>query len=119
MKDSGAGVKAADKSAGRPVQVGQSANAGPTVQLDCSNVHGSYANVCNVSSTREEVVLAFGINNAWERGQANVQVQMTDRIVLNPYTAKRLANILNHVVAEYEATFGPLKNDPSPQAKAA
>ena len=119
MKDAGAAVKATDKSAARPVQVSQPANAAPTVQLDRSNVHGSYANVCNVSSTREEVVLAFGINNAWERGQANVQIQMTDRIVLNPYAAKRLADILNRVVAEYESTFGPLKDDITPQVKAA
>ena len=119
MKESGPAVKATDKTAARPVQVGQPANAAPTVQLDRSNVHGSYANVCNVSSTREEVVLAFGINNAWERGQANVQIQMTDRIVLNPFAAKRLADILNRVVAEYESTFGPLQDDTSPQHRAA
>ena len=119
MKDAGSAVKATDKSAARPVQVSQPGNAAPTVQLDRSNVHGSYANVCNVSSTREEVVLAFGINNAWERGQANVQIQMTDRIVLNPYAAKRLADILHRVVAEYESTFGPLKDDTTPQPKAA
>ncbi len=119
MKDSGSAVKVTDKSTARPVQVGQPPSAAPTVQLDRSNVHGSYANVCNVSSTREEVVLAFGINNAWERGQASVQIQMIDRIVLNPYAAKRLADILNRVVAEYESTFGPLNDDTKPQPKAA
>jgi hypothetical protein len=76
--------------------------------LDCSNAHGAYANVCNVSSTREEVVLAFGINNTWERGQTTMQIQMTDRIVLTPYAAKQLATTLNHVIAEYDSTFGPL-----------
>jgi len=29
----------------------------------------SYANVCNVTSTREEVVMLFGVNRAWNRGQ--------------------------------------------------
>ncbi|MGQ0667818.1 MAG: DUF3467 domain-containing protein, partial [Nitrospiraceae bacterium] len=110
MKDSDSGVKATDRSATKPAQLSQPATAAPTVQLDRSNVHGSYANVCNVSSTREEVVLAFGINNAWERGQANVQIQMTDRIVLNPYAAKRLADVLNRVIAEYETLFGALKD---------
>lgn len=119
MKDLGSAVKATEKSMAKPVQVSQQANPAPTVQLDRSNVHGSYANVCNVSSTREEVVLAFGINNAWERGQSNVQILMTDRIVLNPYAAKRLADILNRVVAEYESTFGPLKDDTKSQPKAA
>lgn len=39
------------------------------VRWDDSNLRNAYANVCNVSSTREEAVLAFGINQAWERGQ--------------------------------------------------
>ena len=119
MKDSGSTAKATDESAARPVQVGQPANVVPTVQFDTSKLQSSYANVCNVSSTREEVVLAFGVNNVWERGQANIQVQLTNRIVLNPYAAKRLADILNRVVAEYESTFGPLKDDAKPQVKAA
>jgi hypothetical protein len=75
--------------------------------------------VCNVSSTREEVVLAFGANNVWERGQGNIQVQLTNRIVLNPYAAKRLADVLNRVMAEYESKFGILKDDAKPQITAA
>ena len=97
----------------------QSTPAPSTVQFDVSNLQSSYANVCNVSSTREEVVLAFGVNNVWERGQANIQVQLTNRIVLNPYAAKRLAAVLNRVVAEYESKFGTLKDDAKPQANAA
>ena len=100
-------------------QPSQPTNAAPTVQFDVSNLQSSYANVCNVSSTREEVVLAFGVNNVWERGQANIQVQLTNRIVLNPHAAKRLAAVINRVVAEYEAKFGTLKDDARPQANAA
>ncbi len=113
MKDVSSAAKTSEKSAARP----QPANTAPNVQMDCSRVHGSYANVCNVSSTREEVVLAFGVNNAWEQGQ--VQIQMTDRIVLNPHAAKRLAEVLNRVVAEYENRFGPLKVETKPEVNAA
>lgn len=84
-----------------------------------SNLQSSYANVCNVSSTREEVVLAFGVNNVSERAQANMQVQMRNRIVLNPYAAKQLATVLNLVVAGYESRFGALKDDAGPQTNAA
>jgi hypothetical protein len=116
-----AGVPASGMSAAstNPSQPNQPITTNPTVQFDVSNLQSSYANVCNVSSTREEVVLAFGVNNVWERGQANMQVQMTNRIVLNPYAAKRLATVLNRVVAEYEARFGTLKDDAKPQANAA
>lgn len=101
--------------AANPSQSAQPANAAPTVQFDVSNLQSSYANVCNVSSTREEVVLAFGANNVWERGQANMQVQLTNRIVLNPHAAKRLASVLARVVNEYESRFGPLNEDATPQ----
>lgn len=45
------------RSSASPSQTYQPTNATPTVQFDVSNLQSSYANVCNVSSTREEVVL--------------------------------------------------------------
>jgi Protein of unknown function (DUF3467) len=102
-----------------PIPITQAVTPSPTIQFDVSNLQNSYANVCNVSSTREEVVLAFGVNTVWERAQVNQPVQLTNRIVLNPYAAKRLAAVLNRVLAEYESKFGSLKDDPKPQAKAA
>lgn len=80
----------------------------PKVVWDDSNMKSSYANVCNVSSTREEVTLLFGTNQNWNPGQNAVTVQLSDRIILNPYAAKRLATLLNNVVTEYEKRFGPL-----------
>ena len=118
MKEVGSITKATSPSSASLPQPSQPTNATPTVQFDISNLQSAYANVCNVSSTREEMVLAFGVNNVWERGQANIQVQMTNRIVLNPYAAKRLATVLNRVVTEYELKFGTLKDDPRPQTNA-
>ncbi len=91
-------------------QATRAAGAGttPTIRWDDSSLKSSYANVCNVSSTREEVVLVFGINQAWERGRNEVQVQLTDRIILSPFAAKRLAGLLANVVREYESRFGTL-----------
>lgn len=106
MKESGSAARATN-----PSQPTQPTNANPTVSFDVSNLQSCYANVCNVSSTREEVALGFGVNNAWERGQSNVQVQMTNRIVLTPYAAKRLGAVLNRVIAEYESKFGTLMVD--------
>ena len=119
MKTAGSTANALSLSPASPSQPNQPTNTAPTVQFDVSNLQSSYANVCNVSSTREEVALAFGVNNVWERGQANIQVQLTNRIVLNPHAAKRLAVVLNRVIADYESKFGTLKDDARPQAKAA
>jgi Protein of unknown function (DUF3467) len=88
----------------------------PKIRWDDSNLKSSYANVCNVSSTREEVVLVFGINQAWERGQQEVVVQLTDRIILSPFAAKRLAALLTGVVRDYESRFGSLDVEIRPQA---
>lgn len=81
---------------------------GTKIKWDDANMKSSYANVCNVTSTREEVVMLFGINQAWNRGQKEVTIQLTDRIIISPYAAKRLATLLEGVVREYEKRFGAL-----------
>jgi Protein of unknown function (DUF3467) len=85
--------------------------AGMKIKWDDSNMKSSYANVCNVTSTREEVVILFGMNQAWNRGQKEVTIQLTDRIVISPYAAKRMSMLLNNVVTEYEKRFGTLNID--------
>jgi hypothetical protein len=90
---------------------------GARIKWDDSSMKSSYANVCNVTSTREEVVMLFGINQAWNRGQKEVTIQLTDRIIISPYAAKRLASLLEGVVKEYEKRFGEL-NVEGPAAKA-
>jgi hypothetical protein len=81
---------------------------GTKIKWDDSNMKSSYANVCNVTSTREEVVMLFGINQAWNRGQKEVTIQLTDRVIISPYAAKRLATLIDGVVKEYEKRFGTL-----------
>ena len=82
--------------------------AGPTVRWDDKNMKSSYANVCNVASTREEVVLLFGVNQAWHAGQKEIPVQLSDRLILSPHAAKRLSILLDNVLREYENRFGAL-----------
>ena len=81
----------------------------PTVTWDDSKMQTSYANVCNVMGTREEIMLLFGTNQAWQGGQKDVTVRLSERIVLNPYAAKRLAVLLNQGLKEYESRYGELK----------
>ncbi len=86
------------------------------LKWDDSTMKSSYANVCNVTSTREEVVMLFGINQAWNRGQKEVTIQLTDRIIISPYAAKRLVMLLDGVVKEYEKRFGALNVEgPTPK----
>ena len=96
------------------LQANRTAQAGPRIRWDDSNLKSSYANVCNVSTTREEVVLVFGINQAWERGNNEIHVQLTDRLILSPFAAKRLAVLLTNVITDYEKRFGTLSEPASP-----
>lgn len=79
------------------------------VVWDDSRMNTSYSNVCNVLGSREEITLLFGANQAWHSAQKEVKVLLSDRIVLNPYAAKRLAGLLDRVLKEYETRYGQLK----------
>ena len=94
--------------AARGDQQQQQQPTGPTVRWDDKDMKSSYANVCNVASTREEVVMLFGVNQAWHAGQREIPVQLTDRIILSPHAAKRLSILLANVLREYENRFGVL-----------
>lgn len=76
------------------------------IRWDESNMKSSYSNVCQVLTTREEVLLLFGINQSMHNAQRELAVQLTDRIILSPYAAKRLATLLTNNIREYEARFG-------------
>ena len=85
------------------------AGAGTTkVKWDDSGMSTSYANVCNVSSTREEVTLLFGTNQTWHTGQKEFIIKLSDRIIVSPFAAKRLLMLLGNVVEQYEQRFGTL-----------
>ena len=91
--------------AGEPNQA-----AGQTkIVWDDSNMRSVYANVSNVAGGREEIVLLFGMNQSWHAAQKEVKVQLTDRVVLSPYAAKRLSILLSNVLADYEKKFGKLE----------
>ena len=83
----------------------------PRLRLDDSSMKSSYANFANVTSTREETILMFGMLQAYNRGQNEIPVQVNDRIVMSPFVARRLSRMLNNVLQNYEARFGPLGDD--------
>lgn len=85
------------------------ANPAPKVVWDDSAMRTSHANVCNVMGTREEIMLLFGTNQAWQGSAQEVTVQLSERIILNPFAAKRLMLLLGQGLKEYESRFGELK----------
>jgi hypothetical protein len=90
--------------------LGDAAPAGQAgVNWDDSSMRSVYANACNVSGTREEIIVLFGMNKGRLSGQKEVTIQLADRIVMGPFVAKRLAALLNNVIKDYESKYGELK----------
>lgn len=94
-----------------PKIVNQETGALPKVKWDDSGMRTTYANVCNVASTREEFTLLFGTNQTLSGDQGEFSVRLSDRIILSPFAAKRLASLISGVVGEYEKRFGTLGID--------
>ncbi|MCA9200279.1 MAG: DUF3467 domain-containing protein [Planctomycetales bacterium] len=82
----------------------------PQVQLDDSKVASLYANFCRVTGTPEELIIDFGLNTQ-PVGVPEKPIPVSQRIILNHYTAKRLLAALSMSVQRHEAAFGVLETD--------
>jgi hypothetical protein len=79
------------------------------VSWNTAQLKSSYCNVANATSTREEVVLNFGVNQNWDRMQKEFEIELQHRIILSPFAAKRLSDLLSKLIKEYETRYGELK----------
>lgn len=67
----------------------------------------SFANVVNIQTTREQVDLFFGANQTWNMANDTpLTIELSNRIILSPFAAKRLLTALSGVMREYEARYG-------------
>lgn len=80
------------------------------ISVDESALMAAYANFCRVSSTPEELILDLGLNpNPYAPTAAAVKV--SQRIIMNHYTAKRLLSALSMALQRHEQAFGVLETD--------
>jgi hypothetical protein len=80
------------------------------VEVDDSHVTALYANFCRVTGSPEELIVDFGLNPQ-PVGVPKSPIAVTQRIVMNYYTAKRLLHALHLSVQRHEAVFGVLETD--------
>ena len=85
------------------------------VNWDDANARSHRPRVLNVFGGREEIILALGGDQASDTGQDADSYRFSDRIVMSPFTAKRLLITLNHIISDYESKYGSLdlKSPPS------
>jgi hypothetical protein len=80
------------------------------VVVDASKAHVAYTNFCRVTGTPEELIIDFGLNSQ-PMGVPTEPIEVTERLVMNYYTAKRLLGALHMSVQRHESAFGVLETD--------
>jgi len=83
------------------------------VHIDETNLQTSYASGFRPSMTAEEVILDFGVNivrpPSPQPSPREIVFQANNRIIMNYYSAKRLALALGHIIRRFEQEFGELE----------
>ena len=87
------------------------------LRVDQSKMDTNYANAFKTNATSEEIIVDLGLNMVVNNPQAkqendvagDILFQVNNRLILNYYTAKRLALSLGQLVRGYEEKFGELK----------
>jgi hypothetical protein len=87
------------------------AKAGPQFPVDASSITTTYANFCRVTGTPEELILDFGLNTQMAQQPVTEPVKVTNRVVMNFYTTKRLLGALNVAVQQHENTYGVIETE--------
>ena len=80
----------------------------PTVESE--SMSALYANYVKVQPSPEELVLDFGLNTNHPGGPTE-PIKISQRLVLNYFTAKRLWGGLGMALQRHEQTFGVLETD--------
>jgi hypothetical protein len=80
------------------------------VEVDDTHTAATYSNFCRVTGSPEELIIDFGLNPQ-PVGMPKTPIHVTQRVVVNYYTAKRLLHALSLSVQRHEAVFGVLETD--------
>jgi hypothetical protein len=102
---------------GTPEEQAQAA-AQSEIVLNDRNAHTAYSNFARVTATPEEVIIDFALNpNPFIQGKQEVLV--TQRLIMNFYTAKRLCRALLATLQRHEGAFGNIELDVQRRAQGA
>ncbi|MGD0900526.1 MAG: DUF3467 domain-containing protein [Thermoguttaceae bacterium] len=98
-------------SPGDPAAARQQQQQRAQIEIDDSKALALYANFCRVTGTPEELIIDFGLNAQQPFGMPTQPIGITQRIITNYFTAKRMLHALQLTVQRHEATFGVLETD--------
>jgi hypothetical protein len=85
------------------------------IPIDVSKMENIYCNFfrLSLSSSTEEVLMDIGLHTGILTSASAVEpINLSHRVVLNPFVAKRLLQSLQQIIARHEQAFGALELDP-------
>ena len=88
-----------------------------TPQIDATNLKTSYANVCRIAQTPNEVIVDFGMNLNFFGQIIDEPLKLENRVIMSHDAAKRLCIHLTQTIQAYEAKYGPIELDVTKRLK--
>ena len=89
------------------------------IQLKEDKAVSVYSNVSRVGvgPQAEEIIVDFGVMQQDAARPEQLSMEISNRVFLSPFAAKKLALTLSQAVQRYEQQFGPIELDPRRRVK--
>jgi hypothetical protein len=91
---------------------------GSGLLVDDTKASVHYSSSVHIQGTAEEIVLDFSRRPRPGRRPNTMVLDIDAKIIMSPWTAKRLAMELVEAIQHYEAMYGQLEVDPRKRAEA-
>lgn len=85
--------------------------------IDQAQMKVSYANVCRIAQTPNEVIIDFGINPNFFGQILDEPLKLDNRVIMSHDAAKRLCLHLNASLLSYEQRYGTIELDVAKRLK--
>ncbi len=79
--------------------------------IDLTRLTTSYANVCRIAQTPNEVIIDFGMNPNFFGAILDEPLKLENRVIMSHDAAKRLCLHLMATIQNYESRYGTIELD--------
>ena len=94
-------------------------NKPSTPPIDQAGLKTSYANVCRIAQTPNEVIIDFGMNPNFFGNILDEPLKLDNRVIMSHDAAKRLCLHLTATIQNFEGRYGVIELDVNKRLKPA